>query len=154
MDEYVMRAPLRRYETTLDRAGLALAAGGLLGGGVVLLLVIAGGQRDPLSLLLAWLLGSLFTAIGITAVGAPLWAVLHLAGYRRAWHAALLGSVLAMIVFVAGQTYGFGLFDAPPSDARTALFRWMSAAATSALLALVAAGIAAAMWRIAYRPAS
>lgn len=153
MDDTGMRAPPRHYETTLDRAGLALAAGGLLGGIVVLLLVISGGQRDPLSLLAAWLLGSLFTALGITAVGAPLWFACHLAGWRRIWHAALLGAGLALVLFVAGQTYGFGLLDAPPSDARTALFRWLSATATSALIALVAAGIAAAMWRIAYRPA-
>jgi uncharacterized BrkB/YihY/UPF0761 family membrane protein len=129
VDEYVMRAPQRRYETTLDRAGFALATGGALGGMLVLLLVLAGGQNDPASLFAAWALGALFVSLGIAAVAAPLWFVFHLLGWRRVWHAALLGAGLAMIVFVAGQTYGFGLFDAPPSDARTALFRWLSAAA-------------------------
>ncbi len=150
--EHAMRAASRSYETTLDRAGLALAAGGLLGGVVVLLLVVAAGQRDALSLAAAWVLGTVFTTLGITAVGGPLWLVLHVAGFRRGCHAALLGAVLAMVIFLAGQTYGLGLFDAPPSDGRTLLFRWISAAATSGLIALVAAGIAVAMWRVAYRP--
>ncbi|MCW4463750.1 hypothetical protein OK349_18755 [Sphingomonas sp. BT-65] len=153
MDDTAMRAPPRHYETTLDRAGFAFATGGGLGGVLVLLLVLAGGQSDPASLLAAWALGALFVTLGIATVAAPLWFVLHLLGRRQAWHAAALGAGLAMIVFVAGQTYGFGLLDAPPSDARTALFRWLSAAATSALIALVAAGIAVAMWRVAYRPA-
>lgn len=148
-----MRARPRRYETTLDRAGFAFATGGGLGGVLVFLLVLAGGQSDPASLFAAWALGALFVTLGIATVAAPLWFVLHLLNYRQAWHAAALGAVLAMIVFVAGQTYGFGLLDAPPSDPRTMLYRWMSAAATSALIALVAAGIAVAMWRVAYRPA-
>ena len=46
--------------------------------------------------------------------------------------------------------------DRPTSSitahARTALFRWLSAILTSALIALAAAGIALAMWRVAYRP--
>jgi hypothetical protein len=141
------------YHTTLDRAGLALGAGGLLSGIVALGLVLAGGERAPVALLAAWLVGSLVAIFAIAAVGGPCWLALHLAGYRRAWHAALLGALLAMIVFVAGQTYGFGLFDAPVSDGGTLMFRWLSAVATSVLIALVAAGIAVAMWRIAYRPA-
>jgi hypothetical protein len=144
------RAPCR-YETTVDRVGLALATGGGLGGLAVLLLVIAGGQRDPLQLLTAAALGALFTTLAIAAVGAPVWLALHIAGYRRAWHAGALGGALAMILFVAGQTQGFGLFGLP-GDSDTLLFRWLSALATSALLAAVAAGIAVAMWRVAYRP--
>ncbi|QDX28142.1 hypothetical protein FPZ54_06420 [Sphingomonas suaedae] len=146
-----MRASAPHYDTTLDRAGLALALGGALGGVVVLLLVVAAGQREPLSLFASWVLGTVFTTLGITAVGAPLWLILHLAGYRRAWHAAALGALVALVVFVAGQTYGFGLIDAPISDTRTWLFRWASALATSGLLAGVSAGIAYAMWRVAYR---
>lgn len=152
MDEYRLRAPLRRYETTLDRAGFALATGGALGGALVVALVLAGGQYDATSLLTAWALGALFVTLGIAAVAAPLWLGLHVMGLRKPWHAAALGAVLALIVFVAGQTHGFGLLDVPPSDARTALFRWISAIATSALVAIAAAGIALAMWRVAYRP--
>lgn len=153
MDEDRLRAPPRRYETTLDRVGFALATGGALGGVLVVLLVLAGGQVDAASLLTAWALGALFVTLGIAAVAAPLWLGLHVMGRREPWHAAALGAVLALIVFVAGQTYGFGLIDAPPSDSRATLFRWMSAIATSALIALAAAGIALAMWRVAYRPA-
>ena len=152
MDEYHLRAPLRRYETTLDRAGFALATGGGLGGLLVALLVLAGGEGGLVSLLTAWALGALFVTLGIAAVAAPLWLWLHVIGRRKPWHAAALGAVLALIVFVAGQTHGFGLIDAPPSDDRTLLFRWLSAIATSALVALAAAGIALAMWRVAYRP--
>ena len=130
MTDHAMRASAPHYDTTLDRAGLALALGGALGGVVVLLLVVAAGQREPLSLFASWVLGTVFTTLGITAVGAPLWLILHLAGYRRAWHAAALGALVALVVFVAGQTYGFGLIDAPISDTRTWLFRWASALAT------------------------
>lgn len=153
MDEDRLRAPLRRYETTLDRAGFALATGGALGGVLVLLLVFAGGQANATALLAAWALGALFVTLGIAAVAAPLWLGFHVMGWRKPWHAAALGAGLAMIVFVAAQTHGFGLFDAAPSDGRAALFRWLSATATSALIALAAAGIALAMWRVAYRPA-
>ena len=154
MDEYQLRAPPRRYETTLDRAGFAFATGGALGGVLVALLVLAGGRHDAASLFAAWALGALFVTLGIAAVAAPLWLALHALGWRKPWHAAALGAALALIVFVAAQTHGFGLIDAPPGDARAALFRWLSAIATSALIALAAAGIALAMWRVAYRPES
>ncbi len=153
MDQDRLRAPSRRYETTLDRAGFALATGGALGGVLVLLLVLAGGQADAAALLAAWALGALFVTLGIAAVAAPLWLGFHVMGWRTPWHAAALGALLALAVFVAGQTYGFGLLDAPSADGRTTLFRWLSATATSALIALAAAGIALAMWRVAYRPA-
>lgn len=152
LSETGMRRP-HRYETTLDRAGLALATGGALGGLVVAVLFAAGGQGGALGLVVAWLLGMLFMTLAIAALGGPPWLALHVAGYRRAWHAGLLGAVLAMLVFVAGQTYGFGLLAAPVSDAGTMTYRWLSALATSALVAGVAAGIAVAMWRVAYRPA-
>lgn len=152
MDEDRLRVPSRRYETTLDRAGFALATGGALGGTLVLLLVLAGGQADIAALLTAWALGALFVTLGIAAVAAPLWLGFHIMGWRKPWHAAALGAALALVVFVAAQTHGFGLFGGPPDDARTALFRWLSAVLTSALIALAAAGIALAMWRVAYRP--
>ncbi|MFL9841656.1 hypothetical protein ABS767_11835 [Sphingomonas sp. ST-64] len=151
MNDQVMRTSAAHYDTTLDRAGLALALGGALGGIVVLLLVLAAGQRDILALFASWVLGTVFTTLGITAVGAPLWLILHLAGFRRARHAGALGALIALVICVAGQTYGFGLIEAPVSDTGTWLFRWASALATSALLAMVAAGIAFAMWRVAYR---
>jgi hypothetical protein len=136
---------------SIDRAGLALGAGSALAGGIVLGLLLLGGQRDPLGLFGGWLIGSLFSGLAITAVGGPIWLALHIAGLRRAWHAALVGATTAMLIFVGAQTYGFGLFAAPAIDGRTWLFRWLSALATSAILALIAAAIGAVMWRIAYR---
>jgi hypothetical protein len=151
VNDRTLHAPLRAYETTLDRAGLALAAGSLLGGCVVVALVMLAGQRDPLALVAAWLLGTVFSLLGITAVAGPLWLALHLAGLRRARHAALVGAIAALAIFVGGQTYGFGLFAMPPTDSRTLLFRWVSALATSGVLAFVAAAIGVAMWKVAYR---
>ena len=141
----------RRYDTTIDRAGIALGAGSALAGVIVLVLLLLGGQREPLNLLGGWLIGGIFSGLAITAVGGPVWLVMHVAGLRRAWHAALVGAVIAMVIFVGAQTYGFGMLDMPEMDGRTWLFRWLSAAASSVLLAGLAAAIAVIMWRIAYR---
>ena len=143
-----------RYEASLDRAGLALGVGSALAGGIVLGLLLLGGQRDPMSLAAGWAIGSIFSGIAITAVGGPLWLVMHVAGLRRARHAALVGAITAMAIFVGAQTYGFGLFEMPPMDNRAWLYRWLSALASSAVLALLAALIGMAMWRIAYRRAA
>jgi MFS family permease len=149
MHQRVMRAR-RRYETTIDRAGIALGVGSLLSGAIILVLLVLGGQRDPLALLSGWMLGVLLSACAITAVAGPLWLAMHVAGLRRARHAALVGAVTAMAVFVGAQTYGFALQAL--TDDRTWLYRLASAVATSALLAAVAALIGVAMWRVAYRP--
>ena len=145
-----MHAP-RVYEATLDRVGLALGAGSVLGGFIVLALTLLGGQREPLPLTMAWVLGTVFVGIGITAVAGPLWLVMHIAGLRRLRHAAWVGAFAALAVFVGAQTWGFGLFEMPVMDNRTLLYRWASALLTSGVLALLAAGIGAIMWRIAYR---
>ncbi len=150
MSNRAIRAP-RQYETTIDRAGIALAIGSALGGGVVLALLLLGGQREPFALATAWAIGSLFIGIGMTAVAGPLWLVMHVAGLRRARHAALVGAVAALAVFVGAQTYGFGLLEMPVIDSHTWMFRWASAIATSAVLALIAALIGGIMWRVAYR---
>ena len=141
----------RRYDTTIDRAGIALGAGSALAGMIVLALLLLGGQREPLNLLGGWLIGGIFSGLAITAVGGPVWLVMHVAGLRRAWHAALVGAVIAMVIFVGAQTYGFGMLNMPEMDGRTWLFRWLSAMASSVLLAGLAAVIAVIMWRIAYR---
>jgi len=141
----------RQYDATLDRVGLALGVGSALGGCVVLALTLLGGQRDPVPLTMAWLLGTVFIGIGITAVAGPLWLVMHIAGLRRVRHAAWVGAFAALAVFVGAQTWGFGLFEMPVMDNRTLLYRWASALLTSGVLALLAAAIGAIMWRIAYR---
>ncbi len=140
-----------RHETTLDRVGLAIAVGGLIGGGICAGLIAMGATPGPIGLVAAFVLGSLVCALAITAVAAPVWIFMHVSGRRRAGHAALVGGATGFIVFVFGQTYGFGLFDAPVSDIQTLLFRWASAAATSVILAAIAAVIGIVMWLIAYR---
>ena len=70
------------------RVGLALAVGSGLGGALVVLLRLIAGERNPMFLTGSWLLGTVFVAIGITAVVGPLWLVLHVAGLRRARHAS------------------------------------------------------------------
>lgn len=141
----------RRYEATLDRVGLALGVGSLLGGFVAFLLFLAGGTQGVVALLVAWLLGSLFFGIAMTAVAGPLWLVMHVAGMRQMHHAALIAAVTALAIFIGAQTYGFGFIDVPVIDDRTWLFRVISAIATSVIPAIIAAGIGAVMWRIAYR---
>ena len=148
--ESAVRA-LHVYEATLDRVGLALAAGSALGGALVVGLRLVAGERNPMFLTGSWLLGAVFVAIGITAVVGPLWLVMHVAGLRRARHAALIGALAALAIFVAAQTWGFGMLDMPIMDNRTWLYVWLSALATSAVLAVAAALIGLIMWRIAYR---
>lgn len=142
---------VQRYDTSIDRAGLALGVGSGFAGLIVLALLLLGGKRDPLSLVGGWMIGSLIAGIAITAVGGPVWVAMHVAGLRRARHAALVGALTALAIFVGAQTYGFGLFEMPPMDNRALMLRWLSALATSGVLALFAAAIAALMWRIAYR---
>lgn len=150
MNERILRAA-RRYDSSIDRAGLALGAGAVLAGALVCGLLAMGGARDPMLLAKGWVLGSLFGGIAITAVAGPLWLVMHVAGLRRPRHAALVGAVTAMAIFVGAQTYGFGLFERPPMDNGAWLYRWLSAVASSAVLAGLAALIGLAMWRVAYR---
>ncbi|MFX7548825.1 hypothetical protein ABTJ50_21025, partial [Acinetobacter baumannii] len=84
-------------------------------------LVSAGGLPDPVTIVATLLVGWLLSAMAITAVAAPVWLVLHLAGRRGARHAALTGGVIGFVVFLAAQTHGFDLVDAPVSDAATTL---------------------------------
>ncbi len=142
---------VQRYDTSIDRAGLALGVGSMFAGLIVLGLLLLGGKRDPLSLVGGWMIGSLIAGIAITAVGGPVWVAMHVAGLRRARHAALVGALTALAIFVGAQTYGFGLFEMPPMDNRALVLRWISALATSGVLALFAAATATLMWRIAYR---
>ncbi len=139
------------YQTSLDRAGLAIGFGGLIGAALSVVLTIAGGHSGALGVFAAIVLGWLFSVLAITAVAAPIWLVLHTSGRRGPGHAALVGGVTGFVLLLFSQTYGFGLFDAPPSDMRTLLFRWLSAALLSLLFAGLTAVTGYAMWRVAYR---
>lgn len=148
MSEYQLR---NVYQTSLDRAGLAIGFAGLIGAALSVVLTVAGGHAAPLAILAAIVLGWLLSVLAITAVGAPIWLVMHVNGRRGPGHAMLIGGVIGFLLLLFGQTYGFGFADAPPIDPRTLLFRWASAAATSLIFAAITAATGYAMWRIAYR---
>ena len=141
----------RGYHTSFDRAGLALGAGSLMLGCLSVLLLLPGGAHDLRTLALGFALGTLFGALALTAAAGPLWLMLHVAGLRGPVTACVAGMMTALALFVAAQTHGFGLFDAQALASGAALFRWVSALLTAGLLAILAGGIALAMWRIAYR---
>lgn len=142
---------VRGYRTTLDRSGLALGVGGVLGGVFALVLALAGGTRSPIGLATMLVGGSFVTTTLIVATAGPLWLLCHVLRWRGPVAAALVGALAGFVLFLAGQTYGFGLYAMPATDPRTLLFRWLSGAATSVPIALVAAGIGLIMWRVAYR---
>lgn len=139
------------YEASLDRAGLALGAGGMVGGVFAGVLVSVGSGLAPVAIVAGFVIGMVITAMAAVAVGGPLWLICHATGWRGPGTAVLVGALAGFALFLGGQTYGFGLFAMPVTDARTLTFRWISAVATSGILALVAALIGWTMWRVAYR---
>lgn len=141
----------KRYETSLDRAGLSLAAGGAMGGVLTVILVAAGQPESWLYLPVGFVIGAIITAIAVVAIGGPLWIVAHAVGRRGPRSAIMLGAFAGFALFLCGQTYGFGLFAQPAMDNRTIIYHWISGAATSLILSLVCAAIAWTMWRVAYR---
>jgi len=145
------RVALRGYDTSLDRAGLALAAGGALGGLCASVLVALGGAPSPLGIVVGFAIGMVITAMTAVAIAAPLWLLAHAFGRRGPGTAAAIGALTGFALFLGGQTYGFGLFAMPALDARALMFRWISAIATSLILAALSALIGLAMWRVAYR---
>lgn len=142
-----------RHVARIDRLGHALAAGAALCGLVATLLVAAGAPSTVGSLLLAFLVATFFSALGLVAVGGPVWLVLHALGRRSARDATAAGFGIALLVAVSAQTYGFGVFATDTLDGSALAYRWISAVATALLFALAGAGIGLVMWRIAYRPA-
>jgi hypothetical protein len=144
-------AHTRRYETSLDRAGLALGVGAVLGGVFAALLAGMGEGAGAGTVATGFLVGIVVTAIIATAIGGPLWLVLHVVGRRGPLSAVLAGAISGFLLFLGGQTYGFGLFPEALLDTRTWLYRWASAAAVSLILAAISALIGWTMWRVAYR---
>ena len=139
------------YQASLDRAGFALVAGGIVGGVFAAGLVTIGSGLAPLEMIVGFVVGAVITAMAAVAIGGPVWLVCHVFGLRGPVMAVLVGALAGFALFLGGQTYGFGLFEMPVTDAQTLLFRWISAVATSLILALVAALIGWTMWRVAYR---
>ena len=141
---------LSRYETSIDRVGLAIGAGGLMGGAIAATMMAFAGSPVA-ALAMAVLIGTIMTALAITALAAIPWALLHATGRRGPFNAALLGAIIGFLLFLGGQTWGYGLFAMPAMDMSTLVFRWASGVATSLVMAGMAAGIAVVMWRVAYR---
>jgi hypothetical protein len=139
------------YETSIDRMGLAIGMGGLTGGLIAAALMFLAGPAGVLALVAALVVGSILTALAITALAVVPWALLHAAGRRGPFSAAVLGAVIGFLLFLGGQTWGYGLFAMPAMDAGTLSYRWASAALTSLVMAAIAAGVAVVMWRVAYR---
>lgn len=144
----------RDYRTSIDRLGKALAIGAGLGGLLVLLLLIAAGQRTASALLAGLVLGCLFVAIALVAVGGPIWLILHALGLRGGRHAALVTGLLGLGLYAGAQGYGAAMFTIAPIDTRGWLLGLAFKAAQGSAVALLAAGIGLAMWRVAYRPAA
>lgn len=148
----VRRRPL--YETSIDRVGLAIAAGGAMGGVIAAVLLAFAGDYGVGALASGLAIGAVLTALGITALAIVPWALLHAGGRRGPGSAALVGATIGFMLFLGGQTYGFGLAHAPVMGGGTWLYRWASAIATSLVMAAMTAGVAVVMWRIAYRRAA
>jgi hypothetical protein len=141
------------YEASLDRVGLALGAGGAVGGVFAAVLVTIGTGLDPFAMLVGFIVGAVITAMAAVAIGGPIWLACHAIGLRGPWAAVGVGALAGFALFLGGQTYGFGAFAMPVTDTQTLLYRWISGAATSLVLALVAGVIGWTMWRVAYRRA-
>jgi hypothetical protein len=144
-------APGGSYQTSIDRAGLALATGGALGGIVTMVLVALGGHDAMLALLDALLIGAVFSTLGIAAVAAPIWLAMHAAGWRGPIHAASGGAALSFVLFFGAATRWFGFNGDIGDDGAAPLLHWLRAAGSSMILAAAAALIALVMWRVAYR---
>lgn len=140
----------RHFETSGPQIGKALATGSGLGGLLILMVLIAAGQRAPLALLAAWVVGTPFAAMALAAVGGPIWLLLHAADLRRGRYAALVTGALGLGLFVGAQGGG-GMLSLAPIDTRGWLLGLVFKLGQAAAVTLLAAGIGLAMWRIAYR---
>ncbi len=142
-----------RHAASLDGVGHALAAGAALSGGLAVVLIALGGQGDPGRLLIGWSIASFFAALAIVAIGGPVWLACHVLGRCGPVAAALAGFGTTLLLALSAQTYGLGIFASADVDTDALAYRWVSAMATSVVLALAGGGIALLMWRIAYRRA-
>jgi hypothetical protein len=135
------------YVTSLDRAGAAVATGATIGAAVSAIAALGGGNVDPLSV--AGIAAVSFAASSglIVVIGVPAW---WLARRRGPLAAAATGALVGFILLLSAQTYGLGMWM-PTEDGRTLAVRWVSALVIAAIAAVVGAGVALAMWLVAYR---
>ena len=136
------------YRTTLDRAGLALATGGLLYG--VLAMLVAMGSASGAGVLIEVLVvGTLLAMCAITASFGPLWLALHASGRRGPGHAAALGGVVALALWAAAAEDALKSYAFAPSG--VAAIGWLRAIGVALIFTAIAATVALVMWRVAYR---
>jgi hypothetical protein len=138
-----------RYQTTLDRTGLALAAGGMLYGVLTVLLALGNGGRDIGVFVEMFAIGTLLAMMAITATFGPLWLALHASGRRGPGHAAALGGVVALALWAAAaedalKSYAF-------ATTGVAAIGWLRAIGVALIFTAIAAAVALVMWRVAYR---
>jgi hypothetical protein len=103
--------------------------------------------------------------VGLIAVGAPLWWLLHKLGFRHWLVAAATGTLLTFLAGFAILTRGFEMIPPPSGSAlsaedaggppvinnRLTPHGWRRAAQSSLMLAVAGALVALAVWRVAYR---
>jgi len=136
------------YRTTLDRAGLALATGGLLYGVLAMLVGMRSGAGAG-ALIEILLVGTLLAMCAITASFGPLWLALHASGRRGPGHAAALGGAVALALWGAAAQDVLASYAYPGAgEAATA---WLRAIGAALIFAAIAAAVALVMWRVAYR---
>ena len=137
---------VQQYQVTLDRAGHAIAAGGLAVSTVATGVLFASGVRDTGSLLSAAFVSAFLGIVAIVAVGGPIWLALHALGRRgpAAAAGAGFGAALLLALFAVALM---------PANGGGMLERAVAAIATVLGVGGIGAGVALLMWRIAYRPA-
>ncbi|MGN6375350.1 MAG: hypothetical protein ACTHMG_07320 [Sphingomonas sp.] len=133
------------FETSIDRAGLALGCGGMTCGVLATIFVAMNGSASGPALVTAAALGTMLGALAIGAVGGPVWLTMHAFGRRGPGSAAAAGAVLGGALFLLGQSGGAA------AVADGALYGWLRALGSSLVMAAFAALISLLMWRIAYR---
>lgn len=144
-----VRAEGSRYQTTLDRAGLALAAGGGLYGALAMLLGARSGTASVPMLIAVLAAGTVLAMLAITATLGPLWLALHASGRRGPVHAALLGAVVALTLWTAAAHHMLASYAF--ADRASAAIGWVRAIGVALMFMAAGAAITLVMWRIAYR---
>ena len=141
------RGAAPRYTITPDRAGHAVAAGGFAIGATSLALLAFNGARGASSLVSAAMIATFFGVVAIVAVGGPIWLACHVLGRRGPGSAAGAGFGAALLLAAFAQA----LMPPSSADADAAWAAAVNAVASSLGIALIGAGVALLMWRIAYR---
>jgi hypothetical protein len=162
-----------RYDTTMLRIVLALAAGALAGAFVTAFVYFWGtvrvnGFQSTLDYglgpsLLIFIYAFAVWAIGLIVFSLPFWWVLHKFQLRHWLVAAVLGAAVTFFVSLGIATRGFDLI--PPSssysasdvggptivDGRLTPHGWWAAVQSTLMLSILGVFVVLVVWRVAYR---